>query len=62
MDYEYKIVLIGEAGIGAKTWLINRLAYNMVSSKIPSTPGVYCINIFVQVNLGIKGLQLWDTC
>jgi len=62
MDYEYKIVFIGEAGIGAKTWLINRLAYNMVSFEIPSTPGAYCINIFVQVNLGIIGLQLWDTC
>ena len=59
--YEYKIVLIGESGTGGKTSLINRLVLNIFDPNTIATSGASYTNIFVQVNLGIIKLELWDT-
>ena len=59
-DYEYKIIFLGESGIGAKTSLINQLFDEYIENP-PSTRGVSYSCIYIQVNLGIIKLTLWDT-
>ena len=60
-DCSYKIVFLGESGVGAKTSLISRLINNKFYECFESTIGANYSSIIIQVNLGIIVLDLWDT-
>ena len=60
-EYEYKIVFLGESGVGSKTSLIGQLVNNRFDPNVSSTNGASHSSIFAQVNLGIIQLDLWDT-
>ncbi len=60
-EYEYKIVFLGESGIGTKTSLISQLVNNKFDPNISSTNGASYCSIFAQVNFWIIQLDLWDT-
>ena len=54
-------MFIGEAGTGAKTSLIHRIVNNKFDRCIGATPGANFNSIFIQIDLGIIKLELWDT-
>ena len=59
---EYKIIFIGESGVGAKTSLINRIAGLKFNPHSETTTTNYFVNI--KIKLGKKkeiNLHLWDT-
>jgi len=60
-EYEYKLVLLGGSGIGAKTSLIKRFILNRFDSVMMTTSGANFCSTFIQVNLGIIRLGIWDT-
>ena len=57
---EYKISVLGETGTGAKTSLIYQLIYNEFIENCIISNGTNYSTIFIQVNLGIIKLGLWD--
>ena len=57
---EYKISVLGETGTGAKTSLIHQLIYNEFIENCIISNGTNYSTIFIQVNLGIIKLGLWD--
>ena len=62
VEKEYKIVFIGESGVGAKTCLINRIMYNHFEDNIITTT----TSTFYQKKVILKNgkfirLDLWDT-
>ena len=59
-NYEYKIVFLGGAGIGAKTSLINQLIDKYIENPSSTNGGSYSY-IYIQVILGIIKLSIWDT-
>ena len=60
-EYSYKICFLGDIGVGAKTSLFNRIIDNEFHENIPSTSGANYGDIFIQINLGMIKLCLWDT-
>ena len=60
-EYEYKVIFLGESGTGAKTSLIERFVYNRFNPNQLSTTSQRYADIFIQVNLGIIKLHIWDT-
>ena len=59
-EYEYKIIFVGDVGIGAKTSLIKKFIYNKFDKDFKLTISVNSTSIFILVNLGIIKLVLWD--
>ena len=58
----YKVIFIGDCGIGAKTGLINRLLYNTFSPDIPGTIGCsYDAKLFKFKNGKDIIIEFWDT-
>ena len=62
VEKEYKIVFIGESGVGAKTCLINRIMYNHFEDNIITTT----TSTFYQKKVILKNgkfisLTIWDT-
>ena len=58
----YKVIFIGDSGIGAKTGLINRLLYNTFSPDIPGTIGCsYDAKLFKFKNGKDIIIEFWDT-
>ena len=60
-ECEYKVMFLGETGTGAKTSLINRLIDKKFDTKNESTICPNSAYIFIQNDLGIIKLELWDT-
>ena len=60
-DYRFKIVLIGNSGVG-KTCLVNRAKKNIFLLDEKSTLGIEFYNINVRIHDKIINLQVWDTC
>ena len=60
-EYVYKIVFLGDSGVGSKYSLIGQLVNNRFDTNVSSTNGASYSSIFAQVNLGIIQLDLWDT-
>ena len=58
---EFKVVFLGESGVGAKTSLIIRIVYNSFDSNVSATNGASYVSKTIQTELGEISLQLWDT-
>ena len=63
VEKEYKIVFIGESGVGAKTCLINRIMYNndFLSNIISTTTSTFYQKKVKLKNGKFIRLDLWDT-
>ena len=62
IDESYKIVFIGESGVGAKTGLINRIMENNFSYDRSATPSAtYYQKKVILKNGKFINLDLWDT-
>ncbi|MES1922027.1 Ras-related protein Rab2BV [Bonamia ostreae] len=59
-DYLYKIVLIGDSGVG-KTNIISRFHHNEFSKEFKTTIGVEFSSKTVQLNGKKIKAQIWDT-
>lgn len=59
-DYLYKIVLIGDSGVG-KTNILNRLVYTTYSDNLKATIGVEFGTKTYKINGKNIKLQIWDT-
>jgi small GTP-binding protein len=60
MEERYKVILLGDAGVG-KTSIARRRLENMFEFKMVSTIGAAHIRFKVRVNDVDVGLMLWDT-
>ena len=59
---EYKVILLGESGVGAKTSLINRLVYNIFYDQVLSTAGASCSSKLIKLKNGKEIIiNFWDT-
>ena len=58
---DFKVVFLGDSGVGAKTCLINRIVHNTFDLYVSSTNGAYFSWRTIQTELGEISLQLWDT-
>ena len=58
---EFKVVFLGESGVGAKTSLINRIVRDVFDLNVSATNGAYFVSKTIQTELGEISLQLWDT-
>ncbi|CAD5186137.1 ras-related protein RABA1f-like [Musa acuminata AAA Group] len=59
-DYLFKVVLIGDSGVG-KTNLLSRFARNEFSSESKSTIGVEFATRTIRVDEKLVKAQIWDT-
>ncbi len=59
-EYNYKIVFLGESGTGAKTTLNNQIIYKIFEENFFGLTASF-YSAFIQVELGIIKLSLWDT-
>lgn len=59
-DYLFKIVLVGDSGVG-KTNLLLQLTKNEFSASTPATIGVEFATISFKINNDIVKAQIWDT-
>jgi len=59
-DYKFKIIVIGDAGVG-KTSLVSRFAGLDVSESYMATIGVEVNSTLLTVNEKVIKLQFWDT-
>ena len=57
----FKLLLLGESGIGAKTCLLHRYMYNSFSSNLLPTIGIDFKTKMVHTDFGEIKLKLWDT-
>ncbi len=57
----YKIVFLGESGVGAKTSLINQLVNKKFDENVESTTASCYSYLYIETDLGIINLDLWDT-
>ena len=58
----YKIIFLGDSGLGAKTCLINRLVSNIYDDLTPSTNGASFATKFIKIKNGKEFLiDIWDT-
>ena len=55
---EFKVVFLGDSGVGTKTSLIKRIVHN---SNISATSVASFVSKTIQTKLGKISLQLWDT-
>ena len=60
-DYSYKIVIIGDAGVG-KSCLLNRAAKEKFTSDYCPTLGFEFLAFSTNIENKIIRLQIWDTC
>ena len=60
-DYNFKIVIIGDAGVG-KSCLINRAAKGKFTSDYSPTLGFEFQSFSTNIENKIIKLQIWDTC
>ena len=60
-DYSYKIVIIGDAGVG-KSCLLNRAAKEKFTSDYCPTLGFEFLSFSTNIENKIIRLQIWDTC
>ena len=60
-DYNFKIVIIGDAGVG-KSCLINRAAKGKFTSDYSPTLGFEFQSFSTNIENKIIKLQVWDTC
>ena len=58
---EFKVVFLGESGVGTKTSLINRIVRNTFDLNVSATNGAYLASKTIQTELVEISLQLWDT-
>ena len=58
---EFKVLFLGESGIGAKTSLLIRIVSNSFDSNVSATNGASFVSKTIQTELGKISLQLWDT-
>ena len=59
---EYKVVFVGDSGIGAKTCLINRLIYNQFDHNVYSTNGASYYSKLIKLRNGKEfKINIWDT-
>ena len=58
---EFKVIFLGESGIGTKTSLIERIVENTFSENIYSTIGINSRHIKIKTNFGEIELILIDT-
>ena len=58
---EFKVVFLGDSGIGAKTSLINMIVSNVFDKSVYTTTGVSYVSKIIQTELGGIRLELWDT-
>ena len=58
---EFKVVFLGESGVGTKTSLIKRIVHNTFNSNISATSVASFVSKTIQTELGKISLQLWDT-
>ena len=59
-DYLFKVVLIGDSGVG-KTNLLSRFSRNEFSSESKSTIGVEFATRTIRVDEKLVKAQIWDT-
>ena len=60
-DYSFKIVIIGDAGVG-KSCLLNRAAKEKFTSDYCPTLGFEFLTFSTTIDNKIVRLQIWDTC
>ena len=60
-DYSFKIVIIGDAGVG-KSCLLNRAAKEKFTSDYCPTLGFEFLAFSTTIDNKIVRLQIWDTC
>ena len=59
---KYKVVFLGDCGVGAKTCLINRLSYDIYDEGTLSTNGASYATKFIKIKNGKEILiDIWDT-
>ena len=58
---EFKVVFLGDSGIGAKTSLFNRIVHNTFDVNVCATYGTSFSSTTIQTQLGTIKLELWDT-
>ena len=59
-DYQFKIIIIGDTGVG-KSCLLNRYLQNKFNPSTKHTVGVEFGMRYIDVNSKRIKLQLWDT-
>ena len=58
----YKVIFLGDSGVGAKTCLINRLVSNIYDDLTPSSNGASFASKFIKIKNGKEFLiDIWDT-
>ena len=60
MDRSFKIVLVGNTGVG-KTTFIERIKVGTFNKKYVSTIGVDVVSISFNSNIGKITFEVWDT-
>ncbi len=59
-DYQFKIIIIGDTGVG-KSCLLNRYLENKFNASTKHTVGVEFGMRYIDVNQKRIKLQIWDT-
>jgi len=60
-DYSFKMIVIGDAGVG-KSCLTNRAAKDKFLSDYSPTVGFEFLTFSTNIENKIIKLQIWDTC
>ena len=60
-DFSYKMIVIGDAGVG-KSCLTNRAAKNKYTSDYSPTVGFEFLTFTTNIDDKVIKLQIWDTC